>query len=177
MQITSGDSRALLIRGTLLTIFGLAALFWPDATWVTLVRLMGVFALLDAGFALGFSSLVKSSDRLHKPMLISGLFGLGLGALLLLLPEFSAGVLTTLIGLWLLIMAGFLLGMAGTMRGLGLQDRVLLIIGVLTAVLGLALLIKPLFFVKTLAWVMGFAALASGVLILRRALFLRRMGF
>jgi len=73
MQITSGDSRALLIRGTLLTIFGLAALFWPDATWVTLVRLMGVFALLDAGFALGFSSLVKSSDRLHKPMLISGL--------------------------------------------------------------------------------------------------------
>ncbi len=177
MQTTSGDSRALLIRGTLLVLFGLAAVFWPDGTWVTLVRLMGVFALLDAGFALGFSSLVKPNDRLRKPMLWSGLFGLGLGALLLLWPEFSAGVLTTLIGIWLLIMAGFLLGMARTMRGMGLQDQLLLVIGVITAVLGLALLIKPLFFVKTLAWVIGFAALASGVLILRRALFLRRMGF
>lgn len=177
MKNTSGDSRALFIRGTLLTVFGLAALLWPDATWITLVRLMGIFALLDAGFALGFASVVRNSDGLYKPMLFSGIFGLIFGALLLLLPEFSASVLTTLIGIWLLIMAGFLLGMAGTMRGLGLQDRILLIIGILTAVLGLALLIKPLFFVKTLAWIIGFAALASGLLILRRARYLRRMGF
>lgn len=88
-----------LVRGILASIVCIAALFWPTASVALLLRLVGLFLLVDGAITfLGFRNRAGSGS--------GNLFAIAsaaVGALLLLMPGTSARIAFLLIGLWALI--------------------------------------------------------------------------
>jgi uncharacterized membrane protein HdeD (DUF308 family) len=95
-----------LVRGGIALLLGTAALFWPTSSISILLRLFGLFLVLDA--ALWIFGARRTSDDIASsaPGLLSGLIGLAL----LLVPATSAQLVFVLMGVWALIAgAGYLL--------------------------------------------------------------------
>ena len=94
---------ALVIRGIVAILFGLAALFWPELTLVVLVLLFGAYALIDGIFAV----LAALGDRGAHPnwgmLLIGGLISIIIGIITFFLPGITALVLLYLIAFWAIL--------------------------------------------------------------------------
>ncbi len=95
-----------LVRGGIALLLGIAALFWPTSSISILLRLFGLFLVLDAVFwVLGARR--SSHDMADSaPGLLTGIIGLAL----LFVPATSARLVFILIGVWALVTsAGYLL--------------------------------------------------------------------
>src|SRR2546421_479371 len=77
---------ALVIRGIVAILFGLAALFWPGLTLIALVLLFGAYALIDGIFAV----VAALGDRRDHPnwgmLLIGGIIGIIIGIITFFWP-------------------------------------------------------------------------------------------
>jgi uncharacterized membrane protein HdeD (DUF308 family) len=94
-----GLSRGFFWRGMLALVLGLVALFWPQQSLSLLLRIAGVFLILD-GIATVFFS---RGYRDMQAEIGSGVLGLLIGAVLLFLPASSAKLAFFLIGVWALV--------------------------------------------------------------------------
>ncbi|WP_162798522.1 HdeD family acid-resistance protein [Sulfitobacter sp. SK012] len=88
-----------LIRGIAFLILGLVALFWPSNSISLLLRIFGLFLIVDG--ALSFMSARRSEGQFTDtaPWLASA----ALGLVLLFLPGASVGLAFMLLGLWALV--------------------------------------------------------------------------
>ena len=95
-----------LVRGGIALLLGIAALFWPTSSISILLRLFGLFLVLDAVFWV-FGARRGSDDMGDSaPGLLTGIIGLAL----LFVPATSARLVFVLLGVWALITgAGYLL--------------------------------------------------------------------
>jgi uncharacterized membrane protein HdeD (DUF308 family) len=161
----------LLIRGLLAVAVGVAALFWPKATLVLLIRLIGLYVLFD-----GIVSLfgVYRTRELGSN-LASGLISVVIGVILLFWPDVTGRLLLVIVGIWALIQGGVLF-LAGRQTEANDPERSLkMTIGVGAAIVGLILFIWPGTGAVAISWAIGIAALLIGALLIYLALRLRQV--
>lgn len=127
---------AFLLRGVLALALSVSALIWPKLTLRLLVRLIGIYALLDG--PAGLSGRFRSELR---PYLALALLSVAVGAILLFWPGKTVR--------WLLVLLGlFVLGLGASLLRSGYQARqadpnrsLLLTTGSVAAVIGLVLIV------------------------------------
>jgi uncharacterized membrane protein HdeD (DUF308 family) len=161
----------LLVRGLLAVALGIAALFWPRATLVLLIRLIAFYVLFD-----GIVSLVGVfRGRDVGATLVPGIISIFVGLILLLWPDVTARSLLVVVGVWALLQ-GAILFLAGRQADPNDPERgPTMAIGTGAAVVGLVLAIWPATGAVTISWVVGIAALLLGALLIYLALRLRRV--
>jgi uncharacterized membrane protein HdeD (DUF308 family) len=95
-----------LARGLIALFLGIAALFWPTSSISVLLRLFGLFLVLDAVFWVFGARRISDEMAESAPGLLTGIVGLAL----LFVPATSAKLVFILMGVWALITgAGYLL--------------------------------------------------------------------
>lgn len=165
---------SFLLRGLLAIAFGIAALFWPDKTLTLLIRLVGLFALLDGVTSLISTLRTRTRDREYGSYLISGLISLAVGGILLFWPGVTAKLLLIILGVWAVIQAAGLI-VSGRQSSVDDPDRnILLTIGAIAAVIGIVLIFWPATGVVTISWILAAIAFIAGALFISLALRLRR---
>jgi uncharacterized membrane protein HdeD (DUF308 family) len=162
---------AFMVRGVLAAVLGLCALIWPSASLAILMRLVGLYCLLDG--VTGLVGVFRATER--GANLMQAILGLVIGALLLFWPEASVRTLLVVFGLWA-VLTGVSQIVAARQEDVGGGDRSLITaIGWTAVVVGLILIVWPGTGVVTIAWVIAIAALLVAVLLIWLALRFKRL--
>ncbi len=153
---------ALVVRGIAAVLFGIAAVFWPALTLITLVYIFSIYILVS-----GVVGIVQSTVDLTKgrswffPLLLS-VVELGAGLYLVRHPAVSFATFILLAGLVLIVRGVFEVVMAVTDGHAATHKMLLVIGGVLSALVGIILLLQPVEGGVTFVWVLGLYALVTG---------------
>jgi uncharacterized membrane protein HdeD (DUF308 family) len=162
---------AVLVRGILAGLVGLALLVWPSASLDVLVVLVGIFCLADG--AVGLAGALRNG--IGGANLLQPTLGIVIGLVLLLWPAASVRFLFIVLGVWVLV---FGIGQlwAARQEAVASDERGTLTgIGGIVAALGLILILWPGSGVVTVAWVVALVALLLAALLIFLALRLRRL--
>jgi uncharacterized membrane protein HdeD (DUF308 family) len=161
----------LLARGLLALALAVAALFWPQATLVLLIRLIALYTLADG--VVGLLSALRARDL--GTHLAPALVSIAVGVILLFWPDLTARLLLIILGLWALFQGAMLL-VAGVRTDADDPERgAAITIGVVAAIIGSIMVIWPESGAVTISWVIGIAALVIGGLLTFLALRLRQV--
>ena len=167
----SGIWWAFLLRGLLALGLGVCALIWPSLTLALLIRLIGIYAVLDG--AAGIVSSIRHREL--QSYLVLSLASLAVGAILIFWPGVTVKGLLIILGFWA-VLQGANLFLAG--RGAEINDpnrTLLTTTGTVLAVIGLVLIIWPGVGVITISWLVAALAFLIGALLVYLALRLRRV--
>lgn len=151
-------------QGALAVLFGLAALFWPGATLMTLVYLAAVFVV-----AWGVVELVRglTSAESASTWWLTALFGvlaLGLGVYLLRHVDVALQTFITLLG-FTLIVRGIVDVFSGYADAADNRSRTLwLVAGAAGIIGGVITLMQPVSGGVAFIWIVGLYALFAGSL-------------
>jgi uncharacterized membrane protein HdeD (DUF308 family) len=167
----SGIWWAFLVRGLLALGLGVSALIWPRLMLALLIRLIGLYAVLD-----GAAGVVRSiRNRELQAYLVLALASLAVGAILIFWPGLTVKGLLIILGFWE-VLQGANLFLAGRGAENGDPNRGLLTTtGTVLAVIGLVLIIWPGVGVITISWLVAALAFLMGALLVFLALRLRRV--
>lgn len=167
-----------VVRGAIAVVLGILVMANPTASVVFLVRLIGVFLLVD-----GVVGLVDGIRRRRAPdgggglRVLGGVIGLLAGLVLLVWPEVTIGFLAILLGLWAIV-GGILAALAafGVRRVPGSGWGWGLFWGLVTLAFGVALVFSTGSTVAVLAWIIGLYAVLSGILLIVFGFVVRAVG-
>lgn len=134
-----GLSLTYFLRGALALALGIVALFWPEQSLSLLLRIAGVFLILD-GAATLFGARGRSGAQADTG---SGIVGLIVGLVLLILPATSLKLAFFLIGIWALVTAASHLAAWWQMPKTYPDRDAARNAGVLAGLVGLVLVIWP----------------------------------
>jgi len=164
-------------QGIMAILFGLAALFWPGLTIVTLVYLFGVWLLL-AGIIeliLGVAGIGRRGSWVLT--LLLGIAQLIIGIYLLRHPGVSFSVLIGLMGLALLLFGVFEGVSVFVERGTSATEKTLVVITSLFAIVaGIVVLAQPAASGLAFIWIVGLFALVYGPVNIALALDMKHLG-
>jgi uncharacterized membrane protein HdeD (DUF308 family) len=159
-----------LLRGLLALALGFGALFWPSATVELLVRLVGIFAILNGSAGL-FSAY---QARMPGSYWIPGWLNLGVGAILLFWPGVTVRLLFFILGIWAVFQGGSLWLMARQAAADDPDRGLLSGVGVVAVLIGLLLIFWPATGAVAISWVIAALALLAGFMLVYMALHLHR---
>ena len=164
---------ALALRGMAAILFGIAAVFWPGITLVTLVYLFGAYILVSGliNQVSGLVNLGGGDDTLWNRVLLIlvGLAEVAVGVYLLRHPLVTFATLILIIGLTLIIRAlvDLFSGIFGDSNG---NYRMMHIVGgLLSGIVGVIMLFQPAASGVAFVWVLGLYALVTGPLLVAMA--------
>ena len=158
-----------LIRGLVAIIFGILALTWPEETWLTLVVVCGVLALMD-----GFFNIITGIDFFRKfgfwwVVLLEGTLGIAVGFLTLLWPKSASNVLFYFIATWAVIKGCPEIMAATWIRHWIKGEWSMILAGTLSIILGILLFVEPGAGLVGLVWVIGLYAIVFGIMLITLA--------
>lgn len=163
---------ALAVRGMAAILFGIAAVFWPQITLVTIVYLFGAYILVSGvvNLVVGLTNLKgEKSIWTRVLVLLVALVELGIGVYLLRHPLVTFATLILLIALALIIRGLFDI-FTGVFGEGGASYRTLMVLGGLVAgIVGVVLLLQPAASGVAFVWVLGLYALITGPLLVALA--------
>jgi uncharacterized membrane protein HdeD (DUF308 family) len=162
---------AFMVRGALAAALGLCALIWPSASLAILLRLVGIYCLLDG--VTGLIGAFRAAER--GAHLLQAILGLVVGALLLFWPEGSVRTLLVIFGVWALLTGVSQIWAARQQEVEGGERSAMTTIGWGAVVVGLILIVWPGTGVVTVAWLIAIVALLLGVSLIWLALRLKRL--
>ncbi len=167
-----------VVRGVIAIVLGVLVMANPTASVLFLVRLVGIFVLVD-----GVVGIVDGLRRRGVPdggsgwRLGTGVLGALVGAVLLFWPEATVGVLAIILGAWAIVA-----GVLATIAGLGMRSVPGsgwgwgVFWGLLTFGFGLALIFSTGSTVAVLAWIIGLYAVLSGIVLVVAGFVVRSLG-
>lgn len=163
----------IVLRGVLAILFGLTAFLWPGLTWLTLVLLFGVYALVDGVIAVVTGvTRIKDTPRWWV-FLLEGLISIAAGTVAVLRPGLTSFVLLAMIAAWA-VLTGILEIAAAIRLRREINNEWLLILGGLLSIgLGVLLILQPLAGGLALIWTIGVYAVVFGVLLIALGLRLK----
>jgi len=159
---TSGDWWVLTLRGIVSILFGIAAVFWPGLTLVTLVYLFSAYILV-----LGIVGIVHSLGSIGTKStwiltLLLGFLQIAVGVYLLRHLNVSYSALVLIVG-FIFIVQGVLDGVGAFAEDIMAGQRMLLVIAAILSLLaGIVVLAYPVHSGLAIVWVIGLYALISG---------------
>lgn len=144
----------LAVRGAIALLLGFGALFWPTGSISLLLRLFGLFLVLDA--ALTYVGVRQRDGQVQDaaPSLVSGIAGL----VLLVLPAFSARLAFVLFGFWALATAAGYLWTWWNMPPGDPEKEITRNVGLLALFGGLVLVAWPATGLVALGWMLAVLA-------------------
>jgi len=164
---------AVLIRGVVAILFGLATFVAPGISLAVLVLLFGAYAFVDGVLAV-VSAFRRRGETDHwGMMLLEGIVGVGAGLVTLFWPGLTALALLYVIAAWALVTGLFEIVTAIRLRKV-LHDEWLLVLGGLASIgLGVLLMAYPGTGALALVLWIGAYAMVFGVLLVGLAFRLR----
>lgn len=166
---------ALMIRGVLAILFGIAALLVPGATLLTLVLLFAAYAAIDGVMAIVMAFRAAEGHGRVWPFVIEGVLNLAAAAIAVLWPGVTVIVFTAIVAAWA-ILSGIAMLVGAFRLRVEHGDWLLILSGILSILLGVTFIVFPVAAALTLAWMIGAFAFAFGVTLVMVALRLRGRG-
>ncbi len=164
---------ALAFRGIAAILFGIAAVFWPGLTLVTLVYLFGAYVLASGvvNLIIGLTNMGGGSGTFWGRilLLLLGFGELAVGVYLLRHPLVTFTTLILIIGLTLIVRGLFELFSGIFGEGGSTYRTVNVIGGLLSALVGVILLFQPASAGVAFVWILGLYALITGPLLIAMA--------
>lgn len=157
---------ALVIRGVAGILFGIAAVFWPGLTLVTLVYIFSIYILISGVVGIVQSILDMARGRTWFLELLIGIVELGIGLYLVRHPGVTFATFILLAGLLFIARGVFEVVMALTDEEMATNKMLLIIGGVLSALLGIVLLMQPAAGGVAFVWILGLYALITGPILI-----------
>ncbi len=157
---------ALVVRGIAGILFGIAAVFWPALTAVTLVYIFSIYILVSGviGIITGVRHLIQGK-KWFLGLLLS-FVELGVGVFLVRNPLVSLATLVLLIGLVLIVRGVFEVVM-GMIEDSSMTQKTLLVIGgLVAAAVGIFIMLQPAAGGLAFVWVLGVYALITGPMLI-----------
>jgi len=161
---------AIVLRGLIAILFGLAALF---LTGTTLAALVIVFAALIG--VTGIFALVAGALGRSWLLSIEGVLGILVSALTFLYPRVTLIALALLIGAWAILTGILEIWAAILLRRVIAGEWLLAVSGVLSILFGILIAIFPGAGLAAIVWIIGIYAILWGVLLLMLGFRLRNM--
>lgn len=153
---------SMVLRGVAGILFGIAAVFWPGITLVTLVYIFSIYILVSGVIEIvdAVRAIVARDSWIWK--LLLGFVELGVGVYLVRHPGVSFATLILLIGL-VLIARGVFEVVLALLDDFSATEKTLMIIGgVLAVIVGIAILMQPAAGGVAFVWILGLYALLTG---------------
>lgn len=169
----------LVLRGIVAILFGIAAVFWPGITILTLLYLFSTFLLISGLFTLiyGIGRLGREGTsiltRIVHPLL--GLVQIGVGVYLLRHPHVTFATFILLIGFALIIRGVFEVVEGLFEEGPSSYRIVMILVGILALVAGVLVLFQPAASGVAFVWILGIYAIVAGSLMLAAAVEAHRL--
>lgn len=164
----------LVVRGLLAILFGLIALLWPGLTWLALILMFGVYALMDGAFAI-LSSLVRSR---YSPrwwvFLLEGLVSVAAGVIALMRPGFAGFALVIVIAVWAILTGIFEVAAAIRLRREITNEWMLGFGGIVSIAFGILMFFQPATAGLVITLMIGAYALIFGILLVALGFRLRK---
>jgi uncharacterized membrane protein HdeD (DUF308 family) len=158
----------LVLRGVVAVLFGIAAVFWPGLTLLTLLYLFSAFLLVTGLFELvvGIGRLGRAGTSIFTRILtpILGLVEIGVGVYLLRHPHVTFATFILLIGFTLIIRGVFEVVEGLFQEGPSGYRVVMVLIGLIAALAGIIVLFQPAASGVAFVWILGIYALVIGAL-------------
>ncbi|SIO58046.1 Uncharacterized membrane protein HdeD, DUF308 family [Singulisphaera sp. GP187] len=167
MVVLARNWWALVLRGVVAVLFGVAAFAWPGITLASLILLYGAFALVGGLFTIAAAISGRPVGGQHWwALLIDGLLGVAVGIVAFAWPGITALALLYLIAFW-----AVLTGVLEIIAALRLRKEIegewlLAISGMLSVLFGLALIVRPVTGALAVVWLIGAYSIAFGVLMI-----------
>jgi uncharacterized membrane protein HdeD (DUF308 family) len=170
MDSQAVNGTALGIRGVLATLFGIAAVFWPGITLVTLVYLFSAFVLINGlvNLVFGVGNLVGSEKSLMSRFLtlLLSLLEIGVGVYLLRHTGVTFATFILLIAMVLIVRGVFEIVEALFDGGAGFNRMIMGLLGILAIIAGIVVLFQPAASGVAFVWIIGIYALITGPLLI-----------
>lgn len=165
---------AVALRGGAAVIFGLALLFWPAPTLLTLIYIFGIFVLVEgvAAVVSGFSQ--PRGAGTSWGLVAVGVIGILAGIATFIWPGITGLILLYVIAFWA-ISAGVIEIVAGLQLRQAANEWLLVVTGIVSLFFGLVLLFAPVAGALAVTFFIGFFGLIYGVLQLVLAYRLRAL--
>jgi uncharacterized membrane protein HdeD (DUF308 family) len=165
----------VVVRGILAILFGVVAFFWPGLTWLVLVLMFGVYAMVDGVFAI-WSGVVRSrySSRWWV-FLLEGILGVAAGVIALMRPGWAALALVIVIAVWAILTGVLEIAAAIRLRREITNEWLLAFSGFISVLLGILLFFQPATGGLVVTLMIGAYALIFGVLLVALGFRLRKM--
>jgi len=156
----------VVLRGVVAILFGVLAFVWPAITWLTLIVMFGVYAIVDGLVTIitGLSPRTKDSPRWWA-FLLEGLLTIGAGVVALIWPGLTALVLIYIIASWAVITGILEIAAAVRLRDEISNEWVLGLGGFISMALGILLFVQPAAGGIAIIWIIAGYALIFGVLL------------
>ncbi len=155
-----------LLRGILALVFGIILLVWPTATLYVVIILFGVYALVEGLFAIGYSIARASRGDKFFALLMLGIIGVLVGAIVLARPGVSSLALVWVIAFWALLRGVMLIVSAFEMTGSAGARWLIGLVGVLAIIVGIILFAHPVAGIWTIILVIGIYAIVAGIILM-----------
>lgn len=164
---------ALALRGAAAILFGIAAVFWPGLTLVTLVYLFAAFILVSGlvNLVVGLTNL-GAAGTAFWPRVLTMLLGvgqIGVGVYLLRHPLLTFETFILVAGITLIVHAlvDLFSGIFG--EGSAAFHAEMVVGGLITGLAGVLLLLQPESGGVAFVWILGLYALIAGPLLVALA--------
>ena len=155
----------IVLRGALGIVFGLLAFIWPGITWLTLVIMFGIYAIVDGLVAIA-TALARSKESSRWWMfLLEGLIDIGAGAAALIWPALATLVILYVIAAWAVFTGILEIVAAIRLRHEITNEWVLALGGVISIAVGVLLFFQPAAGSLAIIWIIGAYALIFGILL------------
>ena len=167
MEIVFARHRwAVILRGVLAILFGLAAWFWPHLTLIVLLIWFGAFALVGGIFAVITALGNRRSYPRWRVHLLEGIVGIVIGLITFFWPGITALALLYLIAIWAIV-TGVLEITGATWRHRMIGDEWMILLGGIASIIfGVLMAALPVVGLLALTWLIGIYAIVFGVLLL-----------
>lgn len=159
----------LTVRGVMLLLFGLAAVFWPGLTLVTFVYLFSAF-LLVGGIVGTITSLVSIGKKGWVVALLVSLLELGLGLYLVRNPIVTFATFVLLLGFSFIIRGVVEVVSALTSENMATTKTLTIIGGLLGVAVGVLILFQPAASGVAFVWLVGLYSLIMGPVVIALSL-------
>lgn len=165
----------VVLRGILAIVFGLTAFLSPGLTWLVLVLMFGVYAMIDGVFAM-LSGLASSK---YSPrwwvFLLEGLISVAAGVVALMRPGLAGFALILVIAAWAILTGVLEIAAAIRLRREIKNEWTLGFGGFVSIVFGALILFQPATGGLVVTLMVGAYALIFGILLVALGLRLRKL--
>lgn len=166
---------SLALRGGLAILLGVLCFTVPGITFLTLVMLFGIYAIIDGIISLTVMSRRRVDPR-RRPAMLRGMASIIAGVVALAWPQMTAYVFLFVLAAWAIV-SGIIEVTDAVRRRKSIDDEWLRILtGVAAIAFGVLLLLWPTTGAIALTWLLGAYAIVFGALLLSSAMQVRRAG-
>lgn len=160
---------AFMLRGCLAAALGLIALFLPSGSVAMLLRVVGIFLIIDAATTLFSFRQAGEREVGTAQGVLTGLAGL----VLLIMPSSSIRTVFVVLGIWALVTGVGNLWAARKMNSSDPERGSLMSVGVFATIVGVVLVFMPGTGVVAIGWVIAILAFTIAALLIWVALRLK----